>query len=235
MNAAEVKAALTRRHSARDGEWVCIEEAFSGFTSISGGIDLLAIGAWQTAKVQGLPNSGKRDRESVPPAWDATYPIVAYEVKVSRADMRRELYGYRPGPNAKWTTRSAPPWPDKQDDALRQSHYFVFAVPKGLLKDEEVERREPPEDGKGLWLPPEAGLVEVTEGGRCLVRVKAPRRECPPPLPRAQIAELVRHALKPLRTMEAWADSIGAFLAEMDHPAPHHMLIPTQPEADDDP
>jgi len=197
MNSKEVKNALVKRHSLREGEWVCVAEAFSGYTSRSGGIDLLAIGAWLSAKAPGLVGSGTKDRKHRPPKWDATYPMVAYEVKVSRSDFRRELIGYQPGPDTKWRTKAVPAWPGKQRDALRQSHFFMFAVPAGLLKDEEIDR-EASSDGRGLWIPPEAGLVEVGTDGRCRVRRKAPRRDCPPPLPRGQIAELIRHALKPL-------------------------------------
>jgi hypothetical protein len=59
MTAREVKDAIRRRHgfhfaTPRPGEWVCIEEAFSGFASVGGGIDVLAVGVWRTAKVPGL-------------------------------------------------------------------------------------------------------------------------------------------------------------------------------------
>lgn len=207
MNATDIKAALIRRHSAREGEWVCVEEAFSGWTSRSGGIDLLAIGAWQTAKAKGLPGCGLKARPRYgnlePRTVDTSYPMVAYEVKVSRADFRRDLYG--PGTKAKPAPIKA--WPYKQADALAQSHYFMFAVPKGLLKDDEIELRMPPQQGRGLWLPPEAGLIEVSESGRCFVRVDAPRRECPPPLPRAMIAELLRHGLDPASVRRLRSDN----------------------------
>lgn len=204
MKATDVKAALRKRHSI--DAWVCIEEAFSGFATMGGGIDLLAIGVWRSAKVAGLPGAGRND---------ARNPIAAYEVKVSRADMRRELYGYRPGPNAKsWKTRPVPPWPGKAAGALERSHYFVFAVPAGLLKDEEIERREPPADGKGLWLPPEAGLVEVSERG-CSARVEAPRRAEPEPWGRHEVAELLRHVSAPNRLRNALAD-LGAARANVD-------------------
>lgn len=204
MDARGIKDALIRRHSARSGEWVCIEEAFSGWTSMSGGIDLFAIGAWQTAKAKGLPGSGYKD---------ACYPMVAYEVKVSRSDFRRDIYG----PGTKEKPRPILAWPAKQRDALAQSHYFMFATPAGLLTDEEIERREPWEEGrKGrpLWLPPETGLIEVGEDGRCRVRVDAPKRECPPPLPRAQIAELIRHAVDPAKARDL-RDQNKRLLAEV--------------------
>jgi hypothetical protein len=200
VKAPEVKDALRRRHgysvgpdgrySCSNGAWVCIEEAFSGFASPGGGIDLLAIGAWSTAKAPGLKGAGRRVRN----------PIVAYEVKVSRSDYRREVNGYQPSAQASHLTRvrgSVPPWPMKAYWALKRSNYFVFATPKGLLRDEEVERRERPEGG-GLWLPPEAGLVEVDERGWCEVRVPAEASEAEP-ITMHEAAELIRHALHPMR------------------------------------
>lgn len=204
MKAPEVKAAIARRHGSDNasGAWVCIEEAFSGFARSGGGIDVLALGVWQTAKLAGLPKAGRFG--AIGSDWDATNPIVAYEVKVSRADMRRELYGYQPGPKAKPGTRSVPPWPTKQHFALDASHYFMFAVPKGLLKDEEINRREKPADGKGLWLPSETGLIEV-DGGGCHVRVDAPLRSSPKRRSRHEVAELFRHVTNPNSEREARA------------------------------
>lgn len=190
MKAKDVKEALRRRHGCDTaaGQWVCVEEAFCGITSRGGGIDLLAIGAWQTAKAPGLPNTGRRG---------ARYPLVAYEVKVSRADFRREVNGYTPGAGTKWTTRPVPPWPGKAFFALERSHYFMFATPKGLLKDDEIQRRERPQSG--LWLPPEAGLIEVDSAGRCIVRTPAPSPRSPRQLDVGEIAELIRHAIDPNR------------------------------------
>lgn len=195
MKAPEVKEALRRRHDIE--AWVCIDEAFCGWATSGGGVDLLAIGVWRSAHVGGLPGAGRDD---------ARNPIVAYEVKVSRSDFRRELYGYKPGPNVKWATRPVPPWPLKAHWALERSHYFMFAVPKGLLKDEEIARRERPEDGKGLWLPPEVGLVEV-DGQGCHVRVDAPRRPAPPAMDRHEVGELLRHVSAPNKARKALADA----------------------------
>jgi hypothetical protein len=202
MTAADVKEALRIRHgiSSGSGEWVCIEEAFSGWTTAGGGIDLLAIGAWRTAKAAGLPGAGRDGAQN---------PVVAYEVKVSRADFKRELYGVKPKPKLikpmngesfepyEWVDhrRERPGWPFKAAWALECSHYFMFAVPEGLLKDEEIVLRKQPHGG-GLWLPPEAGLVEVTRRG-CRVRIPAEKRAEPPALTRHQTAELIRHAAMP--------------------------------------
>lgn len=83
MKAAEVKEALARRHGEKSGEWVGIEEAFCGFQTAGGGIDFFAIGVWLSAKAPGLPGAGRA----------VINPVVSYEVKVSRSDFRKELYG----------------------------------------------------------------------------------------------------------------------------------------------
>jgi hypothetical protein len=189
MNAQEVKEALHRRHGCNggSGEWVCIDEAFSGYSTASGGIDTLALGVWRSAKAPGLENLSQ-----------ISNAIVAYEVKVSRSDFRRELYGYQPGAKASYRTKHVLPWPGKAYWALEQSNYFVFAVPVGLLKPEEIERREPGEK-KELYVPAETGLVEVDDRG-CFVRVKAPLTLTNErPFLKHQTAELIRHATDPAK------------------------------------
>ena len=79
------------------GAWTCLEEWR--------GIDLLAWSSWQS---------------------QGGYARVGYEVKVSRADYRRELA--RPG---------------KRAGNVEWCNEFYFAVPKGLLRREEL-----------LWQPP---------------------------------------------------------------------------------
>lgn len=197
LTAADVKAALRARHGCPldrpgKGRWVCIEEALNGITNTSGGIDLLTLGAWASAKEPWLVRAGDgRAFGSCNGEWVAgtRYPIVAYEVKVSRSDFRRELYGYEPKSGTR--TRGSAPWPAKAERALGLSHYFLFATPAGLLKPDEYARRERPEDG-GLWLPPEAGLIEVTPGGRVHTLVKAPARPLEHPMTRAELHELMR-------------------------------------------
>jgi hypothetical protein len=105
VTAAEVKDALRRRHPARDsygfvGAWTCLEEWMN--------IDLLAVSAWSSVKPY------------------PRYARVGYEVKVSRADYRREL--------AK---------PGKRAAAVAFCHEFYFAIPRGLLKPDEI-----------AWTPP---------------------------------------------------------------------------------
>lgn len=191
MTAAEVIAALRRRHhlDGPTGEWVGITEAFSGMTSFGGGVDFLAIGAWASANVPGL----ERRR-----AGGLRHPVVSYEVKTSRADFRRELYGYVPGPTAQ-RQRTVPPWPGKAHFALERSNYFFFATPKGLLTEDEVDRTLPWENGRGrgLYVPEGAGLVEVGAHG-CSLVLTAARRDGRP-LTTGETAELIRHAVDPNR------------------------------------
>lgn len=210
MPAGAVKAALASYYAARAGEWVTIEEALDGWANGFGGIDLLALGVWKTAKVKGLQGVDTR----------ATAPgnaRVAHEVKVSRTDFRKELYGYKPGPDAlagfeqrvrdfrargsrgepPRPPRESPAWPDKQLRALAISDYFVFVTPRGLLHEDEATRYHPwgdnaPRPG-ALWVPAEAGLWEVDHNGVTVVR-SAPRREGSP-LTRHETHELIRKAL----------------------------------------
>lgn len=166
--------ALHRRHgqhAAGSRAWVCIEEALSGWANFgTGGIDLMAFGVWRTAKVPGLPRCGQ---------WNgpAEYAVVAYEVKASRADFRRELAV----------------WPDKAQVALDVAHYFLFVTPPGLLDEHERTVREPwPHGAPRLWLPEGSGLIEVNGNG-CRVVVPAALRE-PRALTRGEQHELLRRA-----------------------------------------
>lgn len=101
MTAADVKRALNARHPGHAGQmpgpWTCIEELR--------GIDLLAFSAWSSA--------GK-------------YARVGYEVKVSRADYRRELLR-----------------PHKRATNVAWCNEFYFAVPAGLLTADEIAFEEP--------------------------------------------------------------------------------------------
>jgi hypothetical protein len=94
---------------------------------------------------------------------------IAYEVKVSRGDFYRELDR----------------WPRKAAAGLRLAHQFVFVVPEGMLGPEDMRR-----DARGqlrlagtrrrrLWVPPEAGLMEVNEDRVCRMRLRAPITEAP--------------------------------------------------------
>lgn len=148
MTAAEVKDALRRRHPATQnmgsrtvpGAWTCIEELL--------GCDLLAIAAHKR------PVNG--------PAGGAHYPRVGYEVKVSRADYRKEIRD-----------------PSKRAGAVGFTHAFYFAVPAGLLKPVELVLRQPCGDGaRALWIPDDVGLVVVGSRG-CSVVHESPVRESP--------------------------------------------------------
>lgn len=88
------------------------------------GIDLLAFAAWSqpTPKVTGVK-----------------YPIVGYEVKVSRGDYRREILK-----------------PDKRAIAVERCHAFYFATPKDLLTEAEKAFVQPEhfEDGSAFVREP---------------------------------------------------------------------------------
>lgn len=112
MTADQVKDALRRRHPAVQtlgrkrvpGVWTTITEWEE--------IDLVAFSSYKH------PPTGAQRK--------AHYPRVGYEVKVSRADMRRELLR-----------------PTKRLRARGLCHEFYFAVPAGMLTDQELAYREP--------------------------------------------------------------------------------------------
>jgi hypothetical protein len=92
--------------------------------------------------------------------------VVGYEVKVSRADYRAELRN-----------------PHKRGEALSFCHEFYFAVPDGLLRDEEL----PGLTAQGqlgetsLYVPEDVGLVIVTGRG-CRVVKRSPLNREPDPI-----------------------------------------------------
>lgn len=154
MTADEVKAKLRGRHAATQamgvrtvpGPWTCVEELL--------GCDLLAIAAVQRP-ANGHPGGG------------AKYPRVGYEVKVSRADYRKELRN-----------------PHKRAQAVANTHAFYFAVPAGLLRPDEITARGPAgyDDAAGfLWVPEDVGLV-VVDGRGCRVAHPSPVRREPTPI-----------------------------------------------------
>jgi hypothetical protein len=101
VTARELKDRLYGRHPGgvfpQPGAWTCIEEWRA--------IDLLAWSAWSS---------------------EGGYRRVGYEVKVSRADLRRELLDpLKRARNVKWCNE------------------FYLAVPAGLLTDEELAWEEP--------------------------------------------------------------------------------------------
>jgi hypothetical protein len=111
---------------------------------------------------------------------------IAYEVKVSRGDFYRELDR----------------WPSKAAAGLRLAHQFVFVVPEGMLGPEDMRR-----DARGqlrlagtrrrrLWVPPEAGLMEVNEDRVCRMRLRAPITDAPAWSDR-ETAYLVAYAHRP--------------------------------------
>lgn len=197
LTARDVLDALRRRHGCEtgNGKWSVVEEAFCGWNSSGGGIDLFAIAAWQSARVPGLAPSPRGETHVPTPQ----HHVIAYEVKVSRSDYRREVNGTGPSRTHPYGKAG---WPSKASHALARSHHYFFAVPKGLLTDEEIDRPFPvPGDRGPLWLPPEAGLLEVGPKGGVTVKRPAPRRAARA-LTVGEVAEIIRHALTPasLRT-----------------------------------
>jgi hypothetical protein len=138
VNARDVKDALYGRHHGSGGQfpgaWTCIEEYR--------GIDFLAFSAWSSQQ---------------------SYARIGYEVKVSRADYRRELL--RPG---------------KRMLAVEWCNQFFFAVPKGLLTKDEIAWVEPdwqPED----WQPTERCPGYLGQPCRPLGRRKTHTADVPIP------------------------------------------------------
>jgi hypothetical protein len=86
------------------------------------------------------------------------YAKVGYEVKVSRADYRSELRK-----------------PEKRAEAQAMCHEFYFAVPRGILRDDELPGGDStPQLGSGdLYVPEDVGLVVVDGRGTKVVK-KAP-------------------------------------------------------------
>lgn len=107
MTAKELKRILVCRYpggsfAGMPNAWTCIEEYR--------GIDLLAWSAWSSA---------------------SRFARIGHEVKVSRADLRRELLR-----------------PQKRAFARDWCHEFYFAVPNGLLTAEELAYEEPEWDSR---------------------------------------------------------------------------------------
>jgi hypothetical protein len=94
-----------------------------------------------------------------------SYPVVGYEVKVDRGDYRSELRK-----------------PEKRQHALTICNEFYFAVPRGLLRDDEIDATAQPELGEpSLWVPGDVGLV-VVDGRGCRVAKPAPLNRDPDPI-----------------------------------------------------
>lgn len=102
LTANDVLDALEARHAAATNgviEWAFAREVPTSTGGHRNRIDALAMNCYQSKR----------------------YTVVAYEVKVSRADFLQELRK-----------------PHKSSDARALSHEFVFAVPKGMVDREEV-------------------------------------------------------------------------------------------------
>lgn len=83
--------------------------------------------------------------------WPSSrFERICYEVKISRGDYLSEIKN-----------------PEKRRAGMLLSNRFVFAVPTGLIRIEE--------------LPYDCGLLEVAEDGGTVMRVEAPWRDTGPP------------------------------------------------------
>lgn len=128
LTCEDVLDALEQRHSAsRNGmiEWAFAREVPTATSYGPNRIDAMAFNCWASKR----------------------YLVRAYEVKVSRADFRKEISS-----------------PGKSRRAKELAHEFVFAVPKGM-----IDRDELPDDG--------SGLVVVDARGRTTEVVKPKRTE----------------------------------------------------------
>lgn len=133
MTAEEVKSALRRRFNQNGSPqmptpWTCIEEFMS--------IDLWCLAAW----TKPAPASPKCQ----------TYPRIAIEVKVSRSDLKSELYK-----------------PSKRAKAWAFSDQFYIATPTGLLKEDEIAWKQPdyePTDFVRLACPNGCRKIRHREG-----------------------------------------------------------------------
>jgi hypothetical protein len=114
VTARELKDVLAKRHPATGAVAVDGAKMLGPWTVLE---------EWQEVDLLAIsanssPPSGARR--------GVKYPRVGYEVKVTRSDMRRELLA-----------------PSKRKKAQLLCSEFYFAVPKGLLKPEELEWEEP--------------------------------------------------------------------------------------------
>ena len=94
------------------------------------------------------------------------YGVVGYEVKVSRADYRSELRK-----------------PEKREEARAMCHEFYFAVPRGLLRDDELAGAgdEPQLGDADLHVPDDVGLVVVDGRGTTVIK-DSPVNRVPDPI-----------------------------------------------------
>lgn len=155
--ADEVKQKLRARHPAT--QRMGARTIPGPWTCIEewGGIDLLALAATSSA-----PNGAG---SSSPPGLPRRYSVIGYEVKVSRSDYRAELRK-----------------PSKRLLARDACHRFYFAVPAGLLREDELEARDQPSlEAPELYVPDDVGLVTVDGRGTKVVK-EAPRNHAPEPI-----------------------------------------------------
>ena len=146
----ELRDALRRRHAYQTNglarAWIYAEEVrvSTGFSPLRGGSDDRAIRAGADQRIDAFALH----------TWPSqSYKRVAFEIKVTRSDLTRELSN-----------------PAKCAAALALSNQFYLVVPPEL-----VERVEPAE------LPPTWGLMTLSPEPRIRIRIKAPWRDTPAP------------------------------------------------------
>jgi len=162
VTTARIARLLHARHEPP--EWACFQE----FTTMTGG-GFRRSGGYRTVRfvdflaVNLWPSKGisKSPR------------VVAYEIKVSRSDFFREIQD-----------------PSKRAQAMAMSSEFVFAVPSGLVKKDEV--------------PEGCGLLYATTAG--LRQMKAPRQKKPDDWDWNLICSLARRVAdeRPKDSLAAW-------------------------------
>ncbi len=107
MKAGEIVKALTERH--KSPQWVTCAELRFGT-------------GWAASYSAGDPYTEKRIDFWAMDTWPSHgYKRVAYEIKVSRGDFKRELTH-----------------PDKRTPSILVSNEFYFAAPRGLIKPDEL-------------------------------------------------------------------------------------------------
>jgi len=111
MTAARILGLLRERHS--DPEWVFFSELATSGTNDTRYMDAFVINVWKSNK----------------------FRRIAYEIKVSRADLMKEL------------TKD----PEKRLAAMKLSNLFFYVVPAGLVDKKEI--------------PEGCGLIEANKGG----------------------------------------------------------------------
>ncbi|MGH0003132.1 MmcB family DNA repair protein [Pseudovibrio ascidiaceicola] len=140
MKASQINAAL--RETYTQPEWVIFFEVADGTGAASRRrADAIAMNMWPSRRLE----------------------LRAFEVKVSRSDLKSELKD-----------------PSKAEATAQYCNTFYLATPSGLTK--------------GMDVPQNWGLIEVTEGGQVRIKRQSEYNKEPATLSQAFIASLLRSA-----------------------------------------